>query len=869
MIGRNLFERSSIGYTSALLAILVLVSSQPAVAATSAGGDGLCPVASDRLNRSVSYRNTPIRAPQTAAETAALLTTLQGGEGEPRTIAIMRLAMAGNLDAFRRLVASTDADGLYIYATRYLNSDDTVCIAPEMENAILDGLRDPRLGRGLVGLLGNNTYRDRRTLQTLLEVPFEPTPALANKYLAVGRAITSTYLRGIEADVLAHARGLLPFDTPVKKRVLPELHQHYAKFFADRRYAPAVAYLREVLSEADRGEPVQSFQIKYGMLRSVIQRALATIGGVDAYAILITELEAIADRPLDPFAASELQNLAKLLVSPAQPSERRAIVAAFERMLATPQPKRLDYPMRRTIYAALTEMNAAESTALLIAEIERYIGNAPPPNRDSAVARIFEALAGVKELDITPLLALVDDLDSPVYRRSVWHVAAMHPSEASVDFLLAELRFSAADDAGAEPLLGSDATNALLNTLVALGPRASKSRARDGIDALFDQSLLGEQEYVAAVTRLNDALGDESPRYVAFRAERAAEQQARREAAVAEGKRKMRAEFADALARNSTPEGIAANVAMLSAHGSHGKRAAEWLVMVGEAALPQLHDALAAAGTEDRHRFRIVNVIGEIGSVTSTVPLIDAAEARADGGFIRPVLFALALIPPTTESVAFATAQLAPGMTERRQVAGLVYLAQVRHAAAVGRVAQFTDGALSPRLRSVGLYLGARLGVPGVAAAIEDALQRTTDRSELETLLTGLAEAAASPEEFTRIATAAGFTEGSFSYRQQLAYCAFRTAADDRKVDLAFEVLGDNGQWQRREAVRYLIATDPQGTVDRLTGGIGQFLPLDKLLPLSSAVQLLLSESRRMGYRLVQTDAGYVLKRLPSSGASA
>ena len=198
-----------------------------------------------------------------------------------------------------------------------------------------------------------------------------------------------------------------------------------------------------------------------------------------------------------------------------------------------------------------------------------------------------------------------------------------------------------------------------------------------------------------------------------------------------------------------------------------------------------------------------------------------------------------------------------------------VYLVESEHAPAADLVSQFTDDAMSPRLRSAGLYLGARLGVQGTAAAIETALQQTTDSSELETLLTSLAEAAASQEEFTRVASAAGFTERSFSYRQQLAYCAFRTAADGRKVELAYEVLGDSGQWQRREAIRYLIATDPQGTVDRLTGGIGQFLSLNKLLPLSNAIQLLFSESRRMGYRMEQTDEGYVLTRIQSSGDSA
>lgn len=72
-------------------------------------------------------------------------------------------------------------------------------------------------------------------------------------------------------------------------------------------------------------------------------------------------------------------------------------------------------------------------------------------------------------------------------------------------------------------------------------------------------------------------------------------------------------------------------------------------------------------------------------------------------------------------------------------------------------------------------------------------------------------------------------------------------------------MLGDGGQWQRREAIRYLIENDPQGTVQRLTGGVAQYLPLHQLLPLSSAVQLLFSEGRRLGYRLEYSDSGYVL----------
>jgi hypothetical protein len=329
----------------------------------------------------------------------------------------------------------------------------------------------------------------------------------------------------------------------------------------------------------------------------------------------------------------------------------------------------------------------------------------------------------------------------------------------------------------------------------------------------------------------------------------------------------MQAEYAAEFTKQSSAEGVAANIASLATGRGSSGRAMEWLVIVGEGALPQLHEALAATATGDRQRFQIMSVLGEIGNPSSTGPLIASAEVSTDGGLYRPALFALALIPPTEASIAFTNAQLAAGVSERRQVAGLVYLAQIRHTPSADLVRRFTDDSSPPGLRSAGLYLAAHLGVPGTSAAIEAALQQATERSELETLLTSLGEAAASLEEFTRIATAAGFTESSFTYRQELAYCAFRTAADERKVELAFEVLGDGGTWQRREAIRYLIETDPRGTVERLTGGLGQFLPLNKLLPLSSAIQLLFSESRRMGYQLEQGDAGYVLTKLPTSNA--
>jgi len=845
------------------LAVVAGIAMLALMATADVQASELCPVADERLNRAVNYRGELLTALARQEEARVAVASLKSANGDARTAAIMRLAMAGNLQAFHHLYQTRDTNGLFTYALRYLNRDDTVCVDPEIESAMLDGLRDPEMGSALIGFLGNNTYRDIRLLQMLLQVPFPATPGNADKYLPFGRGITSTHLPDIEPLVLAHARTLLNFDTPVKKRVLPGLHQHYVEFFADRGYAPALPYFTALLRVAERDEPIQSFQIANGMLRGVVQWGLSRLDSVEANAILIEQLEEIASKPLDAFTAAELQTLSRLIRSPTQPDKFRAVVAAYQLLLATEQVRPYQYSMRRTVYPALVDLNAPSSSALLIAELERFVAAEPPPDKSAVVAILFEALADAQALDINALRALISENLAASDRRGIWHVSAMHPSEQSVDLLLAELAIAGSTDG--PRLLGSDAAEVLIDALLSFESPPLLRRVRSGIDDLFEAGGFDESHYVNAASRLNASLGDESPRYVAFQAERArqraAEEQAQYTAAIEQGRRESHATYRRELASHVSKEGIARDVAAVSAGVGQERQAFQWLVIVGRVALPELHAALGAARTSDAGRFQIMNALGEIGSPSSIEPLIAAAESSAEDALYRAALFALALILPTDEALGFARAQLATGVPERRQIAVLVYLAQIRSELPADVVAQYVNPAQSARLRTAAIYFKARLGHEDALAGIRAALQQTPDRSELETLLVSLAEVVSSPEEFARVASLTGATSASSSYREALAYCDFRTASGDDKVALAFKLLENGGMWQRRAAIRYLISADPQGTLDRMTGGYGQMLPLNKLMTSSSGMQLLFSESRRMGYILEQTAAGYALTK--------
>jgi hypothetical protein len=340
---------------------------------------------------------------------------------------------------------------------------------------------------------------------------------------------------------------------------------------------------------------------------------------------------------------------------------------------------------------------------------------------------------------------------------------------------------------------------------------------------------------------------------------------AAREARSARSRQALQGTFEAELARQSRPDAIAGNVMTLlaDADADASRPAMQWLVVVGAPALPQLHAALADRATSDSQKLRLLAAISEIGSTESIGPLLKMARSRADGLLYAPIFQVLARIEPTQETIAFARDQLGSNIAPVWRAAALVYLGRIRYQPAAPNVDTYTTVLEMPAtVRVAGLYLGARLGVAEVLGRIEAALIQATHPLERETLLESLGEAAASTGQFTRIARAAGFSERDGSYRQDLAYCAFRTSSAAHKVELAYALLADGRPAQRRVAMRYLIDNDRAALASRVTGGAGSVMPLHMLMPRSGTVRMLFSEGRRMGYALEHTGTAYVLRKI-------
>lgn len=126
--------------TSSLFLILVSVNIG-GHADSVAGTAKLCPQASDRASRSVHYGNLNklITAPAGQESVREQFRLLDNPVKEQRFAAIMALAMAGNIELFKQLVAKRDRDGLSIYASHYLHSNGNRCIDPVIETTLIKG----------------------------------------------------------------------------------------------------------------------------------------------------------------------------------------------------------------------------------------------------------------------------------------------------------------------------------------------------------------------------------------------------------------------------------------------------------------------------------------------------------------------------------------------------------------------------------------------------------------------------------------------------------------------------------------------------------------------------------------------------------
>lgn len=855
--------------------VLVLCSGVTGVAAHEVE---LCPAAPD-AGRAVSLNGVTVGPPSSAEQETLALAQLTAGDRDDRQRAAVSLGLGGSLPAFRRLLAARDVDGLTIFARFYSNPEGHACVADEIEHALLQHLDDPALRPALLAFLGKNLYTRRKLFDRLVLIRFDD--GRPDDFVAVVRALTATRIEGIEAEVLAQAESLLAHDTPVLKRVLPAVHRTYVTFFGERLYAPSVGYMERLLGVEGYGETLDYFTAEFSVTRSYVYRALDRFPPSLVGEMLTRQLDRVVRECPPRLVLYEVSAFGASAVRHAATNEqRRQVGASLAALLGhlpasmTNQPPTrpaIDFRLYTLLLDLLVDLGSPEAGATLIRELQ-LLAESSDSSAPAMIVHTLQALARIPasaHLDVPRFLDVAARL--PIADRLL-HVPAVldvHPDPAAHGFYVEQLGWIVDHRETLRDTAGLDASKAArwtVDRLLAFDEPEQLAATRDGLDRAFAAGLLGEAQYVAASDAVNQLTGDRSPVYEQLMERRAAA----REAEVERKRAAVRAESLRIVDDNTSPEGIRDNLRKLGEPGSGSREAASWLVVAGRDILPMAHERLADPASSAELRFRLMQVLGEIGDPSSAAPLIDALRRDVDNrSLVKAGFLALGLVPPSPVTFEFARELVTGDRPVAVRQAALVYLASVREPRAADIAAQYSADTVEPDLRVAALLLAARLGLGAVRSDIVDLLETTEDRGHGEVLVRALGELA-TPEELRALADRFPTHRDRPYFDEVLRLVEFRRAHGERRVELARRLIEAGHPWDRREAVRSLVEDGPAAVLfDYLQLHPAMGLPLERSVVYSPFGVPILAQIRRMGYAVEETDEGFRLIPPDSSGRPA
>jgi hypothetical protein len=808
--------------------------------------------------------------PKTSEEITAARELLDSDDESTRQRAVLALALAGDLWAYRELLADRDLRGLCTYAGFYRNPEGHSCLDEDIENAVPSGMEDPELARCLLGFFPQNLYRQRSLFDRLNRIRFGDFRP--DDFPRTVMALTSTNLDGIEAQVLANARASMAHDTPVRKRVLPAAHRHFVEFFADRGYDPAIGYMEDLLAIESWDEATQHLVAEYSVTRSTVYRALSRFPSPLVGDVFVRQLDRLATSCPPELLVYELSAFGRFAVTHAFSEELRRRVAESLATVLGLGPEQdpgtalsyraTDYRTHKIVVELLAELGTSDAARILIRDLEKVTGMQDRSLAESMTISTLEALRALPtstELEVPRLIQAARGL--PPYHALITlpEILDAHPDAAAHAFYLDQLTWIAEhpDVSWTSSAIDADrALDAIMTRLLAFEEPQQLESTRNEVDRLFEAGLLDERRFLRASATINPLLGTTSTVYL----ELAEQQRLEREA---ETSAKLESESESWLRitdDNLSPAGIRRNLELLERRDSNSRTAAAWLIIAGPKILPAAHPMLVDPETSPDVKFALLQVLGEIGHSSSESPVIEVIRRHSDSrGLLKAGLYALALMPATDLSRRLIGDLLDAGQPLVARQQALVYLAAVRDGDALAIARRYAAPGAAPEMRVVALLLAARLGDDSVLATIRELLPVTDDRSQREVLLRALGELS-DPGSFAAFTNEHRHVVPAESVRKVETVVAFRRAEGNARIDLARQMIHSGHPWDRWEAVAFLVeGNHVQPLSELLLLNPYQGLPLLATVAHSPTAVAVLAQIRRMGYRVEETPEGLAI----------
>jgi HEAT repeat protein len=861
--------KSSLRFAAVVVAILAVASDAPAPDAGDLNATPYCPAVTNPRNL-VKIDGVEVRAPASAEEMKEAMTMLTWLDRDERLRSAISLGLAGNVEAFSRILESRDLANLSSYGSFYFNPDRIECVAREIEAAMLEAMVDPELRPALTAFFGKNFYQSRELFELLVSVNFED--GKPQDFNRVVMATLATRLEGIEDEVLAQARRYLVHDTPAQKYVLPGVHRRWVEFFGERGHVESIDYMEKLLLAEGYHETADSVVAEYSQTRSRVYRTLDGFDSPEVAEIFIRQLSRVVEDCPPRFVLYELGAFGPFAVSHATTAGQRTQVGELLSALlglpssshSEPHPAATDYRTHQKIVELLSELGTSEAAAVLIEDLRRLTELEDASLADPLIVTTLEGLRSIPEstgLSVPVLLEVAAALPEKYRLHSLPDILDAHPDPAAHAFYLDQLRWIGDNWDGFKNRFQIEPERALtfvIDRLLAYEEPEELLMTRTVLDELYQEDTLDEDQYIATSATLNASLGNESTVYRELQERR----QAARDAEVEERRVHAEAEWDEMVAEKTSAEGIQAGLEALGQRGDQSRLATSWLVIAGADAVGPAHEVLADPATPDEARIALLQILGEIGDPRSVKPVIEFTRRNAGNRtYLGAGLRALALMSPSAETFEFARELLGEERTPLMKQQALVYLASVRERRGLEIARGFSKPSNEPDVRVAALLLAARLGDAEVRPAIIEMLESSDDRSYRDVLLRALAELS-TPDVFEAFGEATPSLGQTASFRDMRPLVVFRHAEGEPKVEAARHLVRSGHPWDRRDAVRFLVEG---GHAEVLSGylRLGYFTgqPLLKNILHSPRGVQIFAQIRRLGYRVEETGDGLALVR--------
>ncbi len=834
-----------------------------------------CPAA-DRIDK-LNFNKKILYIPDSEDQVRDLLGKISSSNQDEATRAIVSLALAGNLEAFTKLLNAQNTNGLSLYCSYYQNSNEKKCIDALLEGAVIEYLDDPKSGEALLQLFRKNYYQSRVLFEKLINM--DPEIGNVRRFGLIVNALVASNLPGNEQQVLEHGLANAAHIDRKFWWAVSSVDKHYVDFFTRRNFESGIQYIQEILDADHYSKVPENYKVHLINRQNVLYYELEVFPSSKAGDIFINQLSKLVDIPWDMLFNVELEAVGRRSIKHAQSmAQRKQIVDHLAKIIDTgnrlgndvceekaKSKDSFNIKVRSRLIQFLAQAATAEAAAVLLREFQGLVERKGCRNAINLASQLVIALNTLPEsvsLNVPEFLQAVLKFENRERYLTVPLILKKHPHPEGHRYLLSLLEEIIAKKDELKFLFGNDfqgSFNWMLEILIAFNKPEYLFETRNKIDSFYLEKRLEDEIYMSASKRLNSLIGNESPVYAALRKQKEEEERERKRQLAIQERKTYTALYEEQIVENLSAEGIKKNVEQLSSGGFAAKRAAGWLVLAGSDALPYMHEALLDATSTAKFKYKLISMLGVIGDQSSIQPVLKTLLADPD--LVHKVAFlSLSHMPVTDEAFSFVEKQLINSNSNKVKQSALVYFAQEKESRAKKWIDQYSDTA-DPDLRLAALYLAARLHDQRAKDSIIALLMDNPDRSDQGLLLRSLAELVP-PDEFQETIKKSEINPTSKKYYEALWLSEYRNATSTKKAGAARKLLQSEYLWDRREAVQYLIG---QNRADILE----HFLLVDPRVELPYMVevqgshvgQLVVLEAKKMGYLIEETDEGIRLSK--------